>query len=34
MTTATITDLDLLRTRVSGAVGRRLREAMERLGWD
>jgi phenylacetate-CoA ligase len=34
MTTATITDLDLLRTRVSGAIGRRMPEAIARLGWD
>ena len=34
MTTATITDLDLLRTRVSGAVGRRMPEPIARLGWD
>ena len=34
MTTATITELDLLRTRVSGAVGRRMPEAIARLGWD
>ena len=34
MTTATITDLELLRTRVSDAVGRRMPEHIERLGWD
>ena len=34
MTTATITDLELLRTRVSGAVGRRMPEHIARLGWD
>jgi hypothetical protein len=34
MTTATITDLDLLRTRVSAAIGRRMPEAIARLGWD
>jgi len=34
MTTATTTDLELLRTRVSGAVGRRMPEAIARLGWD
>ena len=34
MTTATITDLELLRTRVSGAVGSRMPEHIARLGWD
>ena len=34
MTTATITDLELLRTRVSGAVGRQMPEHIGRLGWD
>jgi phenylacetate-CoA ligase len=34
MTTATITDLELLRTRVSGAVGRQMPEHMGRLRWD
>ena len=34
MTTATITELDLLRTRVSGAVGRQMPEHIGRLGWD
>jgi phenylacetate-coenzyme A ligase PaaK-like adenylate-forming protein len=34
MTTATITGLELLRTRVSGAVGRRMPEHIGRLGWD
>lgn len=34
MTTATITDLDLLKTRVSGAVGRQMPRHLERLGWD
>ena len=34
MTTATITDLELLRTRVSGAIGRRMPEHIARLGWD
>ena len=34
MTTATITDLELLRTRVSGAVGRQMPEHIARLGWD
>ena len=34
MTTATITDLELLRTRVSGAVGLRMPEHIGRLGWD
>jgi phenylacetate-CoA ligase len=34
MITATITDLELLRTRVSGAVGRRMPEHIGRLGWD
>jgi phenylacetate-CoA ligase len=34
MTTATITDLELLRTRVSGAVGQRMPEHIGRLGWD
>ena len=34
MTTATITDLELLRTRVSGAIGSRMPEHITRLGWD
>jgi hypothetical protein len=34
MTTATITDLELLKTRISGAVGRRMPEHIARLGWD
>jgi phenylacetate-coenzyme A ligase PaaK-like adenylate-forming protein len=34
MTTATITDLELLRTRVSGAVGRQMPGHIARLGWD
>lgn len=34
MTTATITDLELLRSRVSGAVGRQMPQHLERLGWD
>ena len=34
MTTATITDLELLRTRVSGAIGQRMPEHIGRLGWD
>ena len=34
MTTATITDLELLKTRVSGAVGSRMPEHIARLGWD
>src|SRR5262249_17259288 len=34
MTTAMITDIDLLRTRVSGAVGRHMPEHIARLGWD
>jgi phenylacetate-coenzyme A ligase PaaK-like adenylate-forming protein len=34
MTTATITDLELLRTRVSGAIGGRMPEHIGRLGWD
>jgi phenylacetate-coenzyme A ligase PaaK-like adenylate-forming protein len=34
MTTATITDLDLLKTRVSGAIGRQMPELIGRLGWD
>ena len=34
MTTATITDLELLRTRVSGAIGRQMPEHIGRLGWD
>ena len=34
MTTATITDLELLRTRVSGAVSRQMPEHIGRLGWD
>jgi phenylacetate-CoA ligase len=34
MTTATITDLELLKTRVSGAIGRQMPEHIGRLGWD
>jgi phenylacetate-coenzyme A ligase PaaK-like adenylate-forming protein len=34
MITATITDLELLRTRISGAVGGRMPEHLARLGWD
>jgi phenylacetate-CoA ligase len=34
MTTATITDLELLKTRVSGAVGRQMPEHIGRFGWD
>ena len=34
MTTATITDLELLKTRVSVAVGRQMPEHIGRLGWD
>ena len=34
MTTATITGLELLRTRVSGAVSRQMPEHIGRLGWD
>jgi phenylacetate-CoA ligase len=34
MTTATITDLELLRTRVSGSVGRQMPQHLERVGWD
>jgi phenylacetate-CoA ligase len=34
MTTATITDLELLRTRISGAVGHQMPQHLERLGWD
>jgi hypothetical protein len=33
MTTAMTTDLELLRTRVTGAVGRQLPGQIERLGW-
>jgi len=34
MTTAMTTDLELLKTRVSGAVGRQMPEHIARLGWD
>jgi phenylacetate-coenzyme A ligase PaaK-like adenylate-forming protein len=34
MTTAAITDLELLRARVSGAVGGQMPQHLERLGWD
>ena len=34
MTSATITDVELLRTRVSGAIGSRMPEHITRLGWD
>ena len=34
MTTATITDLELLRTRISSAVGSRMPEHIGRLGWN
>jgi phenylacetate-CoA ligase len=34
MTTATITDLELLKARVSAAVGRQMPEHIGRLGWD
>ena len=34
MTTATITDLELLRTRISGAIGQQMPEHIGRLGWD
>jgi hypothetical protein len=34
MTTATITDLELLRARVSGAIGRQMPGHIARLGWD
>jgi hypothetical protein len=34
MTSATSTELELLRTRVSGAVGRQMPEHIGRLGWD
>ncbi|HEY2262664.1 MAG TPA: hypothetical protein VGI96_08575, partial [Streptosporangiaceae bacterium] len=34
MTTATITDVELLRTRVSSAIGSRMPEHIGRLGWD
>ena len=34
MTTATITDLELLKTRVAGAIGARMPEHIGRLGWD
>jgi phenylacetate-CoA ligase len=34
MTTAVIADIELLRTRVSGAIGRHLPQHIERLGWD
>jgi hypothetical protein len=34
MTTAMSTELELLRTRVSGAVGRQMPEHIGRLGWD
>jgi phenylacetate-CoA ligase len=34
MTTATMTDLDLLRARASGAMGRLMPAAIGRLGWD
>ena len=34
MTTATITDAELLRTRISGAVSRQLPQHIARLGWD
>ena len=34
MTTATITDLELLRTRVSEAIGGQMPEHIGRLGWD
>jgi phenylacetate-coenzyme A ligase PaaK-like adenylate-forming protein len=34
MTTAMMTDLELMRTRVSGAIGHHLPGHIERLGWD
>ena len=34
MTSATITDVELLRTRVSSAIGSRMPEHIGRLGWD
>jgi phenylacetate-CoA ligase len=34
MTTATMTDLELLTNRVSGAIGRQMPEHIGRLGWD
>ena len=34
MTTAMTTDIELLRTRVSAAIGRQLPRHVERLGWD
>jgi hypothetical protein len=33
MTTTMTTDLELLRTRVAGAVGRQMPGHVERLGW-
>src|SRR5512142_1425268 len=34
MTTAVMTDLELMRTRLSGAIGHHLPGHIERLGWD
>ncbi|HEY3649398.1 MAG TPA: hypothetical protein VGL33_15605, partial [Streptosporangiaceae bacterium] len=34
MTTATMTDLELLTNRVSGAIGRQMPEHIGRLSWD
>jgi phenylacetate-CoA ligase len=34
MTTAMMTDLELMRTRMSGAIGHHLPQHIERLGWD
>lgn len=34
MTTAMMTDLELMRTRMSGAIGHHLPQHVERLGWD
>jgi hypothetical protein len=34
MTTAMTTDLELMRTRLSGAIGHHLPGHIERLGWD
>jgi phenylacetate-CoA ligase len=33
MTATTISDIELLRTRMAGAIGRRMPGAIERLGW-
>ena len=34
MTTAMMTDLELMRARLSGAIGHQLPGHIERLGWD